>query len=124
MRYADVLLMYAETRNELGDQATAARYIQMVRNRARLPNREAEFAAMSQAQLREVIARERFLELAGEGKRFDDLRRWGWLSNPAKLAELRACDPEFNGYAPGREWLPIPQAEMDANPLLQQNPSY
>ncbi len=124
MRYADVLLMYAETQNELGNQATAAQYVQMVRDRARLPNRQAEFSALSQQEMRDRIAHERYLELAVEGKRFDDIRRWGWLDNPAKLAELKARDPEFEGYFPGREWLPIPQSEIDTNPLLQQNTTY
>lgn len=124
MRYADVLLMYAETRNELGDQAAAARYIQMVRSRANLPDREAEFAALSQQAMRDRIAHERYLELACEGKRFDDIRRWGWLNNPQKLEELKMRDPEFAGYTPGREFLPIPQRELDTNPLLTQNPGY
>jgi len=88
MRYADVLLMYAETRNELGDQATAAEYIQRVRDRANLPDREAEFAALSQEEMRDRIAHERKLELAGEGKRFDDIRRWGWLDDQEKMQQL------------------------------------
>lgn len=124
MRYADVLLMYAETRNELGDQATAAQYIQMVRDRANMPDREAEFAALSQEEMRERIAHERMVELAGEGKRFDDIRRWGWLDDPEKLAELKQRDPGFEGYVEGREYLPIPQSELDTNPEAVQNPGY
>lgn len=124
MRYADVLLMYAEARNELGDQATAAEYIQMVRDRADLPDRESEFAALSQQEMRERIAHERLLELAGEGKRFDDIRRWGWLDDEQKLQELIQRDPGFEGYVDGRELLPIPQSEMDTNPAIEQNPSY
>lgn len=124
MRYADVLLMYAETRNELGDQVNAAKYIQIVRDRANLPDREAEFATLSQQDMRDRIAHERFLELAGEGKRFDDIRRWGWLQDSQKLEQLKQNDPEFEGYAPGREWLPIPQGELDTNPKLKQNPGY
>lgn len=124
MRYADVLLMYAETRNELGDQPTAAQYIQMVRDRANMPDRESEFAALSQEQMRERIAHERFLELGGEGKRFDDIRRWGWLDDSQKLQWLIDRDPEFEGYVEGREWLPIPQSEMDTNPKMEQNDAY
>ena len=124
MRYADVVLMYAETLNELGDQAGAAQYIQIVRNRANLPDREAEFATLSQQAMRDRIARERFLELAGEQIRWHDIRRWGWLEDSAKLEELRQHVDEFNTYAPGREWLPIPQGELDTNPLLVQNPGY
>lgn len=124
MRYADVLLMYAETQNELGNQAEAARRVQEARDRANLPDRQAEFAALSQSAMRDRIAHERFLELAGEGKRFDDVRRWGWLDDPNKIGMMCENDPEFCGYAPGDEWLPIPQTELDTNPLLEQNQGY
>ena len=124
MRYADVLLMYAETRNELGDQATAAQYIQQVRDRANLPDRESEFAALSQEEMRDRIAQERKLELAGEGKRFDDIRRWGWLDDQEKMQQLIENDPGFEGYVDGREYLPIPQSELDTNPAAEQNPGY
>lgn len=124
MRYADVLLMYAETRNELGDQATAAQYIQMVRDRANMPDRELEFALLSQEEMRDRLAHERLVELAGEGKRFDDIRRWGWLQDPEKLQMLQQRDSEFDGYSEGREWLPIPQAELDSNPNIVQNSGY
>lgn len=124
MRYADVLLMYAETQNELGNQGAAAEYIQTVRDRANLPDRETEFANMSQEQMREQIAHERMLELAGEGKRFDDIRRWGWFDDPEKMEQLIANDPGFEGYVEGREYLPIPQGELDTNPAAEQNPGY
>ncbi len=124
MRYADVLLMYAETRNELGDQATAAQYIQMVRDRANLPDRESEFASLSQEQMRDRIAHERMVELAGEGKRFDDIRRWGWFDDEEKMQQLIENDPGFEGYVDGREYLPIPQNELDTNPAAEQNPGY
>ncbi len=124
MRYADVLLMYAECENELGDRATAAKYIQMVRTRVNLPNRQSEFAGYTQEQLRDQIGHERLLEFCLEGHRFDDIRRWGWLSNPTKLAWLQSRDPEFNSYLPGRELLPIPQTEIDNNAGVKQNNTY
>jgi len=124
MRYADVLLMYAECENELGNQAVAAQYIQMVRSRVNLPNRQAEFAGYTQAQLRDQIGHERMLEFALEGHRWDDIRRWGWLSDPARLAWLKSRDPEFNSYIPGKELLPIPQTEIDNNPNIKQNATY
>src|SRR5690606_16835483 len=58
LRYADILLMYAEAQNELGNQPLCAEYIQMVRDRANLPDREAEFAALSQTAMRDQIAHE------------------------------------------------------------------
>lgn len=124
MRYADVLLMYAECLNELGNTAEAAHYIQMVRNRVNLPDREAEFAGYTQEQLREQLAHERALEFVLEGHRFYDIKRWGWLEDPARLAELQQHDPEFNSYVPGREYFSIPQAEIETNPNLLQNSGY
>lgn len=124
MRYSDILLMYAESQNELGNVAECAKYIQVVRTRASLPNREAEFAALSKEAMRDRIAHERALEFALEGHRFDDIRRWGWLQNGTKLAQLKAHDFEFNSYVPGREYFSIPQAEMDVNKNLVQNTGY
>jgi starch-binding outer membrane protein, SusD/RagB family len=121
MRYADILLMYAECKNEMNDRATAAEYIQMVRNRADLPNRTSEFSAMTQEQMRQQIAHERALEFSFEGIRFFDIRRWGWLNDPARLGELRSNDSEFQSFVPGREYFPIPQGEMDRNPNYVQN---
>ncbi|HYW33972.1 MAG TPA: RagB/SusD family nutrient uptake outer membrane protein [Balneolaceae bacterium] len=124
MRYADVLLMYAEAENNLGHTATAYKYVQKVRDRANLPDLRTVKPALSQKQMQAQIAHQRFLELAGEGHRFDDIVRWGWLKNPKKLKWLQKRDPEFNGYVPGHEYLPIPQSELDVNPKLKQNPGY
>ncbi|HEY6900984.1 MAG TPA: RagB/SusD family nutrient uptake outer membrane protein [Puia sp.] len=124
MRYADVLLMYAECQNELGNTPECAKYVQQVRDRVNLPNRQAEFAGYSKEQMREQLGHERLLEFSLEGHRFDDIRRWGWLQDPAKLAWLKSRDPEFNSYKPGRELYPIPQSEIDNNPGFKQNPTY
>ncbi|WP_163398552.1 RagB/SusD family nutrient uptake outer membrane protein [Flavobacterium fluviatile] len=125
MRYADILLMYAECLNETGDTPGAYTYIQMVRDRVNLPNLATTKPNMSQTQMREQIGHERFLEFALEGHRFDDIRRWGWLQDEAKLAWLKSRDVEFNSYVPGREFFPIPQLEKDNNPGgIQQNDSY
>ena len=93
IRYADILLMYAECLNELTssyivdswdgtkhynvsrDKAEMQRGIQPVRIRAGLPDyNDAEYA--DQDVLRTKIKRERMIELMGEGKRYYDLRRW------------------------------------------------
>jgi len=124
LRYADVLLMYAECLNETGDTPGAYTYIQMVRDRVNLPDLQTAKPGMSQAQMREQIGHERFLEFPLEGHRFDDIRRWGWLQDPAKLAWLKARDAEFNSFTAGREYFPIPQLEMDNNPGTIQNDSY
>jgi tetratricopeptide (TPR) repeat protein len=124
LRYADILLMYAECLNETGDTPGAYTYIQMVRNRVNLPDLATTKPGMSQAQMRDQIGHERFLEFPLEGHRFDDIRRWGWLQDATKLAWLKTRDVEFNSYAPGREYFPIPQLEMDNNPGTIQNDSY
>ncbi len=124
LRYADILLMYAECLNETSDTPGAYTYIQMVRNRVGLPNLATTKPGMSQAQMREQIGHERFLEFPLEGHRFDDIRRWGWLQDPVKLAWLKSRDVEFNSYAAGREFFPIPQLEMDNNPGTIQNTGY
>jgi len=124
MRYADVLLMYAECLNENGNTAGAYPYIQQVRNRVGLPDLATAKPGMSQADMRDQIAHERFLEFSLEGHRFDDIRRWGWLQDAAKLALLKTRDPEFNTYSPGREYLPIPLTEIQTNTGIVQNSSY
>ena len=123
LRYADVLLMYAEALNELGQTDQAYQYIQQVRDRANLPDLSVVKPNMSQAAMRERIAHERALELAIEGVRIHDIIRWGWLYDANKLAELRAHDAEFINWTPGSEYLPIPQSELDVNPNLVPNPA-
>lgn len=125
LRYADILLMYAESLNETGDTPGAYTYIQMVRDRANLPNLATAKPGLDQMAMRDQIGHERFLEFALEGHRFDDIRRWGWLENATRLAWLKSRDAEFNSYAPGREYFPIPQLEIDTNQFpITQNPSY
>jgi starch-binding outer membrane protein, SusD/RagB family len=124
MRYADVLLMYAECLNETGETDAAYDYIQMVRDRVNLPDLATAKPNMTQQEMRDQIAHERFLEFALEGHRFDDIRRWGWLEDASKLDWLKSRDAEFNTYVPGREFFPIPQLEMDNNPGTEQNDGY
>lgn len=121
IRYADVLLMYAEALANTGSIGEAAKWVQMVRDRANLPDREAEFAAFTLEQFMEQLAHERIMELAIEGSRWHDIRRWGWLENPAKLATLKSHDFEFNTYTDGRQYMPIPQTDLDRNPNLVGN---
>jgi starch-binding outer membrane protein, SusD/RagB family len=121
LRYADILMLHAEALNELGRTQEAYGFIQQVRNRAKLPNLATVKPGMNQAQMRDQIAHERFLEFAIEGQRINDLIRWGWFENPQKLALLKTRDVEFQRYTPGKQWLPIPQGELDTNPNLSKN---
>jgi len=138
-RYAEVLLNYAEAQNEaVGPDATVYNAINLIRTRSELP---ALAPGLSQDQMRTAIRRERRIELAFEDKRFWDLRRW-------KIAEVNINKPlhgiaitsdgagGFN-YTPvttpggdrhfdaGKNYLfPLPQAAMDQNKKLTQNPGY
>lgn len=123
MRYADVLLMYAEALNELNRTAEAYPFIQQVRDRAKLPNLATVKPNMSQTQMRDQIAHERALELAIESIRINDIIRWGWLYDPIKLAELKTHDSDFDTWRAGHEYLPIPQDDLDTNPNLSTNPA-
>jgi tetratricopeptide (TPR) repeat protein len=124
MRYADVLLMQAECLNEGGQTAQAYPLIQQVRARVGLADLATVLPNMTQQQMRDQLAHERFLEFGLEGHRFDDIVRWGWLQDPTKLAWLQARDPEFLTYFPGREYMPIPLAEIQANAGMVQNPGW
>jgi hypothetical protein len=149
MRYADILLTYAEAKIELNElDATVLSAINLVRARAGQP------AAVlgSQTAMRTLIRRERAVEFAGEGLRLFDLRRWdiyekansgpvvGISLDPAVPAARPSFDanniPSYtasvnqrirfrnqtrnNNNAKYKLW-PIPQAEIDNNPKIKQN---
>ena len=121
LRYADILLMYAEVLNETGNTAGAYPFIQQVRTRAKLADLATVKPNMTQAQMRDQLAHERALEFAIEGQRINDIIRWGWLYDATKLAELKTHDADFNTWTPGNEYLPIPQRELDLNKNLLPN---
>lgn len=121
IRYADVLLMYAEAENEANGPSTAVlNALNQVRQRANMP----EYTLQDQATMREYIREERVLEFSLEGTRYYDLLRWG------QIPDRFVNNPEFREntggvfYQPGREYLPIPQSEIATNPLYPQNPGY
>ncbi|RYY45578.1 MAG: RagB/SusD family nutrient uptake outer membrane protein [Chitinophagaceae bacterium] len=121
LRYADVLLLYAEALNNLNRTPEAYQYVNRVRRRAGL----ADLAAgMNQTQFQQQIEHERITELTGESVRWNDLLRWGYFEDQAKLNLLKARDPEFNNFILGRKYTPIPQREIDINPNLVQNPGW
>lgn len=116
LRYADVVLMYAEALNEQTPASTEAyANINRIRSRAGLPNLTAN---LSQAQFRDSLLLERRLELAFEGHRWFDLTRRKKLIDAIKIQNPTIKVEE-------RHYLfPIPQTERDANPKLEQNPGY
>lgn len=127
LRYSDILLLYAECLNEMGQTSAAYPYIQEVRDRANLPDLAVTKPGMTQQEMRLQISHERAVEFAFEAQRYVDLLRWGWLdqdggmgSNPM-LDSLITHDAEFANLTPGREWMAIPQDELDVNPNVHQN---
>ena len=65
------------------------------------------------------------LELATEGHRWADIKRWGLLDNQAGIDELKARDTDFDNFVIGRHYcLPIPTFENRNNPNINQNPGY
>jgi hypothetical protein len=115
IRYADVLLMYAEAANELNKLTEARAAVNQVRARPSV-NMPALTAANtgSKADMFTAINKERQVELMFEFIRFNDLRRWGLA-----VQELGPL-----GYTAKHALFPIPQLEMDINPKLTQNPNW
>ena len=125
IRYADVLLMYAEALNQTGKTADAYQYVDRVRERSGLAKLSDVKPGLSQADFLKQLMHERITELTGEDVRWNDLARWGYFDDAAKLGELKARDPEFNNFVIGKNnYLPIPQSEIDINPNLHQNANY
>lgn len=120
MRYADVLLMYAEAKteaNELDSDAFAA--LNAIRKRAGLDEKK----GLTQAELRTEIRKQRAFEFVLEGSRLADLKRWGVLEEYLKVAY--PTDDTRWGYITAYKYVwPIPQGEINLNENLNQNPGY
>lgn len=133
IRYADVLLMLAECKNELGDIHEAIRYINQVRQRpsTNLPAINSGPAWLKATTKQEVFARinqERAVELVGEGLRFSDLRRWKIAEevlNNRQEFQFTGGNPLFTRKFESKDYLwPIPATEIEMNPALDQNPGW
>lgn len=113
LRYADVLLMLAEAQIEQGQVATALPLINQVRKRAGA----FEYTSLgAQAQARELVRRERHLELCGEQQRWFDLIRWGTAQ--ATLNAEKQIQIGRQPFQPKHVLFPIPQLERDTNPAV------
>ncbi len=120
LRFADILLLYAEALNETGQTAQAYQYVDRVRQRAGLLPLSVTMPGLSQQQFLEQLKHERITELSGEGHRWEDLARWGDLG-----PQLASRDEGFSNFVVGKhELLPIPQQDLDINPNMKQNPGY
>lgn len=143
IRLADLYLLYAEALNESGQSAEALPYLNMIRERAGLATVEHSWASHSknpekyttQSGLRAIIHRERLIELAFEGSRFWDLRRWkeavntlnepiyGWdiLGEDYETYNRKVLlfDQRFVG--PRDYFWPLSDNAVTVNPNLVQN---
>lgn len=134
VRYAEVLLNHAEALNELGRSQEALISLNKVRSRAQLP----KITNADKEALREIIREERKVELAFEGHRFWDLRRWetavatlnGKRMHGTKITkvgdtfnyETVECDDLNRVFKESYYKLPVPQSEINNNPLCKQTP--
>lgn len=125
IRLGDVILMLAETYNECGETDNAITEINKIRSRAGMPELNSGpswLAVGGQEQVAERIRRERAFELAGEGQRYWDLRRWGLLEASVKNATDIFGDLMYTrSYQSRHELWPIPLVELERNPNLTQN---
>lgn len=145
LRYAEVVLSYAEAINETGQTALAYDKMKEIRNRAGiLPGSDGLYGMkpnMTVAEMREVIRNERHIELAFEADaRWDDIRRWK-IAEVVNNGKLRGVMIERNPvtrlytytpvlgfkahfFAPRQYLFPIPGLEIRKMPLMIQNPGW
>lgn len=136
IRFGEILLNYAEAMYHLGEEETARNYVNMIRARSSV--QMPPITATGDALLNK-IQHERRIELVFEEHRYFDVRRW-------KIAEItdnedalkmsiyrdpvtgkKTYTPEIfqeRTFYPRNYLVPVPQAEIDKNPLLDQNLGY
>ena len=138
-RYAEILLNYAEACIELGgaDLQNGISALNLVRNRAGLPDR----VTADQAVARDYLRHERAIEFFGEGHRYYDLRRWMMYGSVVEnvygmkikqmangnvqwLLDLTDNEDTRTWASDKYYWLPISRAEMNKAPNLQPQPGY
>ena len=113
-RVAEAYLIKAEALNELGQTPAAIALVNAIRARAFDPQKPLSLG-LSQAAARQAIFDERLFELLNEGRRRTDQIRAGTFTSASFAHEADA---------PYRVLYPIPQNQIDVNPLLAQNPGY
>ncbi|GAB3275196.1 RagB/SusD family nutrient uptake outer membrane protein [Larkinella harenae] len=136
IRYAEVLLNYAEALYHLGDEAKARQFVNQIRSRQSV-NMPA-ITETGPALLRR-IQHERQIELVFEEHRFFDVRRWKIAEETdnedakkmvitrnattgQKTYKVEVFQPR--AFKERNYRVPIPQSEIERNPLLEQNPGY
>ncbi|MEM1321510.1 MAG: RagB/SusD family nutrient uptake outer membrane protein [Bacteroidota bacterium] len=118
IRYADVLLKYAEALNETNNTTDAVSYLNQVRNRAGLGNSTAN----TKESISTAIEIERRFEFIGEGHRWFDLKRTGQaVSTMNQWFTDNGINVRINE---DNLLLPIPQSQIDTDPEITQNTGY
>ena len=137
-RLGEFYLSYAEALNEYygaSEQATVLQYLNAIRERAGIPAYKGSY---TKEQMRELIRRERRIELLDEGKRYTDLRRWmiakDVFAEPIRGLNVKATSDDAFFFTQrnfmtrsfeDRNYLwPIYQTYIDNNPKLVQNYGY
>ncbi len=143
MRYAEILLNYAEAMNEFAgpDAENVREYLIMLRRRAGIEagddNSYGLPTGLSKDEMRELIYNERRVEMAFEEQRFNDLRRWRLaekaLSTPVQGLEIINRDGQLSynkvdvinpNWENRRYFYPIPYSEVLKNKNMVQNPNW
>lgn len=132
LRYADILLMYAEAKTELNQiDQSVYNAINLVRTRAGMPGIQSTdptkptYVAMgNQAKMREVIRLERRIEFAGEGYYYMDILRWKTAETVMNGSVYTYNNTQLlvRKFNKDRDYLwPVPSYEMQENPNLAPN---
>jgi len=136
LRYAEVLLNYAEAQNEaVGPDASVYDALNQLRTRAGQPG---VTPGLTQATMRDRIRNERRVELSFEEHRFFDVRRWKlgstYFAEPIRKVQIERTSggtliysyPKWEDrvYKDFQNVMPIPQSEIDKNGKLKQNTGY
>ncbi|MDR1097600.1 MAG: RagB/SusD family nutrient uptake outer membrane protein [Tannerella sp.] len=147
LRFADLLLFYAEALNETKDapDADVYQYVDMVRERAGLKGIIESWATHSNRPnkpstkegMREIIQRERMVEFACEGVYYWDSHRWktavreqnrpiqGWDVSKSELQDYYTVNTLYlQEFTYKQYFAPIPEGDLLRNPLLVQNPGW
>lgn len=117
LRYADVLLMYAEAASEANGGPTAAAYDAL--NKVRSRSKESDTSGLNQQQFRSLVLEERGKELYQENNRRFDLIRWGIFTQV--MNQVGTMENVIKTRAKKNLLYPIPQSEINANKLIGGN---
>lgn len=123
IRYADVVLLAAESAMMLNDQANALRYFNMIRARARNCGDGINPVDLAGSVTKEEIMDERAREFAMEGERFFDLVRWKEAFSAINGSRMEWWDDKYSDVVyeePKHDFFPLPALEIQKNSALKQ----